>query len=321
MWWFAVMGAAVIVFTLLDLVWTVLASSLGAGPLSKLTAATVRRVTTLGSLSGRRRQVAGYVVMTSLPFVWLAMFVVGFAAILYAGGQVKADYAGSPGPLAALLFAYGVVVALGSNYNSAWQALHFTGALLGIVWSSLSLTYVMQIVAADRRERSVASGITALGDSPYEIIDEALKHPDLGSLPLQVVSISSTLSLVGQDHLAYPVLKYVQAGKKGDSTPVAVARFDETVNLLDGAVRDSDNLLIRAGRSAVNDYIGTLSLEDGHQPPRPEVSKLTGPPERLRTQDDLDTTLGNLESHRAKLTMLLQSGGASWADVYSAPDR
>lgn len=211
-----------------------------------------------------------------------------------------------------------MLVALGSNFTTAGTVIQYSGALLGIVWSSLSLTYVMQIVSADTRERSIASGIMALGESPYTILDQALHQRDLGSLPLQIVSLSSALSIVGQDHLAYPVLKYVMARSKEYSSVIAVARFDDMTSLLQGAVRDSDPLLVRAGRSAVTDYIGTLRLQDSdEQPPGLQVSRLDAPSDRLASQSELDDVLHTLRSHRRKITTLLRRGGAGWDDVYA----
>ena len=317
MWWLTALGLVVVLLTLTDMLWTVLASSLGAGPLSRVSAETVWRAVTAGSAGARRRQVAGYVVVIALPFVWFVLFFLGFTAILEGAGQVKVDVDGAPTLLKGFLFAYGVLVALGSNFTTAGSVIQYSAALLGIVWSSLSLTYVMQIVSADTRERSVASGIMALGESPYTILEEALQQRDLGSLPLQIVSLSSTLSTVGQDHLAYPVLKYVMARKKEYSSVIAVARFDEMITLLQGAARDTDPLLVRAGRSAVSDFIRTLRLhESDQQPPGLQVSRLSVPSERLASQSELDDVLHGLHSHRRKLTTLLRRGGAGWDDVY-----
>ncbi len=320
MWWLTVVGILLILVALVDMLWTVLASSLGAGPFSRFSADTVWRTVTAGSPSARRRAVAGYAVVITLPFAWFVLFVAGFAAVLGAAGDFKVDLEGAPGPFEAILFAYGVVVALGTGYTSAGELVHYSGALIGIIWSSLSLTYVMQIVSADTRERAMASSIMAMGESPYTILDEALRQPGLGSFPLQVVSLSSTMSVVGQDHLAYPILKYILAAKEENSSVIAVCRFDETMTLLQGAVRDTDPLLLRAGQSAVSDYIDTLALrESSQEPPGLEVSALRSAGDRRADQADLDALLDRLRSRRRQLTSLLQRGGANWADVYSDP--
>lgn len=94
MWWLTVLGVIVVLVTATDMLWTVLASSLGAGPLSRVSAETVWRGLTAGSAGGSRRQVAGYAVVITLPFVWLVLFFLGFTAILEGAGQVEVNVEG-----------------------------------------------------------------------------------------------------------------------------------------------------------------------------------------------------------------------------------
>lgn len=338
-WWLFALGVAVVLLTLVDVVWTVVAAAIGPGPLSRLITGGMWRLLTIGGVGRRRRQLAGYAVLVALPCVWVLLLVTGFSLLYFAGDApiVDANQPGSVTALSVVAYAMGGLAGAGAGYTAStgpWEFINNLSALTGLALFTLGVTFLLRVVTADARGRAAASGVGGLGKTPYEIVDRALTESDLSTLRLQVVSLSSSISQVGQDHLTLPVLRYLNPVAHDVSIKRSVVLFDEVLTLLEVGVADTSPLLIAIGRSAVDDFMRTLPLPPGQEPP-PELNALPlthrnqgfvaddARPEHLRDLEDRRLSTGSrlrdLEDRRLALGSLLAHGGWTWEDIYNGP--
>lgn len=200
--------------------------------------------------------------------------------------------------------------------NAAWQLVNNVSAIAGLILVTLSLTYLLQVVTAVVRERSVASEIAGLGSSAQEVVAGALRAPGLGTLPIQLVSIAEGLSRVSQDHLALPVLQFFHSAAKESSAPVNVARFDEVLTLLDEALVDDHGPTVRNGRAAVDAFLATLRLrQQAAPPPVPSLATLRAAHDDIVDDATFTAALAGLEDRRSRLRVFLEAERWTWADV------
>lgn len=339
-WWLFLLGVAVVLLTLFDVVWTVIAAAIGRGPLSRLITEGVWRLLTIGGAGRRRRQLAGYAVVVALPCVWVLLLVTGFSLLYFAGDApiVDANQPGSVTPQSVVAYAMGGLAGAGAGYTAStglWEFINNFSALTGLALFTLGVTFLLRVVSADANGRAAASGVGGLGKTPYDIVDRALTESDLSTLTMQVMSLSSSISQVGQDHLTLPILRYLNPADPEASIKRSVVVFDEVLTLLEVSVADTSPLLIAIGRSAVDDFMRTLPLPPSHDTPPPELAVRAVQhdmevfvtddvlPEQLRDLEDRRLSMGSrlrdLEERRLALGSLLRHGGWTWDDIYTPP--
>ncbi len=97
-----------------------------------------------------------------------------------------------------------------------------------------------------------------------------------------LVNLTRALTIVSQQHLAYPVLHYFRSRRPEGSTPVAIAKLDDALLLievaLDPRVQPQPGA-VEPARLAIADYVDTVaSSPAGGQaqdaPPVPSVAPL-----------------------------------------------
>ncbi len=320
--WMVALGAAVVVLTLVDLSWTVVAAAGGRGPLSNVVARSLWRLATIGRPSHRRLQLAGYQVAVGLPILWVALAWAGFATMFLADDDAVVNAATQqPGPaLARVAYAAGAMAGAGAGFTAGtatWQLVNNVAALVGLAIFTLAVTYLIQLVTAVSRERAMCARIAGLGGSPVEAVAIAARSPGLGHLPDHVASITATLSQIGRDHLTLPMIQFFHVGDRDADTGRNIAFFDEVLTILDHGLATDHSTLVRPARQAVDQFFGTLELPtiSDEPPPPPDLSPL-----RRLTDDAVDdaafhAAVGRLQERRTALRSFLEREGWTWSDV------
>lgn len=325
--WLLALGLFVVSLTALDVAWTAVAAAAGRGPLSTVVAEAAWRLFTVGNVSRRRRQIAGYLIVVTLPVTWALLLVCGFSLLYFSGDRpiVDANRPGPVTPVAVVAYAVGGLAGAGAGFTASsgfWELVNNVSALAGLAFFTLVITFVVRVVTADARGRSAASQIAGLGSDPVEVVDRALREGNPVSVDHQVVTLSGSIAQVAQDHLTLPVLRYLQPVSAESSTQRSVVFFDEVLTLLDSALPEQRPLLVASGRSAVDDYLSTLRLSrDGiGSPPTPDLDRLRDGPGSVVSQQEFDRRLDRLTARRSELGALLRRAGWSWEDVYGVED-
>lgn len=322
-----VAGAALVLLTLLDLVWTTVGAGGGRGPIANAVARVLSALGHAGAPSHRRLRITGVVIAVAVPVAWLVLTWAGFSLMFLADDQAVVS-AASQQPSSALgrvAYAAGGLAGAGASLvagSEAWELVNNVAAMVGLGLVTLALTYLFRLVTSVAFERTTSSQIAALGESPSDAVAAALATPDLGTFPLQVVTIAGRISQIAQDHLTLPMLQFFHSSDPDTSISLNVARYDEIISLLEHAVPADLEPTIRAGRSAVEDFERTLDLDDSDVEPPPPP-----PLDRLRAvRDDLPDDAGFAEDlepaadRRRRLRAFVEQEAWSWDDVSATAD-
>lgn len=324
------LGIALILFVLYDVLWTTLRLE-GAGPLTSWVTTCLWRLSLRATHSHRALAAAGFgIVLFTIP-LWVGLVWTGWTLVLNmdANSVVNAT-TGQPVGFWEKLY---LVSANGVTFGTAeyqpqgegWHLLATFSAANGFFLFTLVITYLLPLVQAVQQRRELAVYISALGDTPEEILLRAWSGSNFGRLPDHLVALTSQMLAVGQAHLNYPVLHCFHSRERDSALAPMVAVLDESLTLIDGL-----DLRLRPEATALYPLQGGIqrllsTLADAHlkpervAPPRPSLVGLRQA--GILTLDDKEflNTVEPLEYRRRLLLGLVEQEGWRWEDVVKAP--
>lgn len=219
---------------LLSLIWdmfiTVLSGN-GAGPLSKIWYRLVwwgllaihehRPIHRLLSLAGP------FMLLTSILLWYVMLAAALFLALAALPGTVENNLTGEPADLLELAYFVSTTISslgYGDQVPSGfpWTMASTVATLGGTMIITISLSYVLAVLAAAIERRKLAQGIFGLGETAPEIIENAKLHDSQQSLKVHVLNLTSELDHQALKNLAYPVLKYFHSPRANLSAARAI---------------------------------------------------------------------------------------------------
>lgn len=280
----ALVGLAVLAIALFDLVVTTVAVSAGKGPVTSQVARAVWKIVlAVARGSGSRKPITagGPAVLFFVIGTWIVLLIVGWSAVLAAGGAVV-DAAGNRAGVGAT-FSFVATSLVGGTADDvrlaagSWQYVRPFLIGSGFVLLSLVIAYIIPVVNATVAKRKVAGYISTLGHEPSEILRRTWNGEDLADLHLHLNSLAPMVLDMAEKHLAYPVLHYMDSQERHTALSASAATLDETLTVLetmDGDVGVPDSSLLPA-RRAVSELLDTLRaafVEPGDEPVPPPAS-------------------------------------------------
>lgn len=242
----ALMGVALLVLVVYDLVTTSLAIEAHGGPLTRRLSAWAWAVSNGPTRRpGRRGTKVGPRVLLALVVGWLALSWIGwFLVFLGAESAVVSTTTGMPADVVSRLYYAGFTLfTLGlGDYRpegGVWQVATALAAGQGFFVFTLSVTFAIPVISAATRKREVAQAIGLLGADPTDIVARAWNGRDFGLLPLQLTSLGPSVLSVQQKHFAYPILHYFVANEPEASLGRAAAVLDEALLILQDGIHEA----------------------------------------------------------------------------------
>lgn len=324
------LGIALILFIVYDVLWTTLRLS-GAGPLTSWVTTLLWRLSLRLTRSHHALALAGFWIILFTVGLWIGLVWIGWALVLStdAHAVVNATTGQPAGFLERLYFAGSTLITLGiGDYRPegrVWQVLTPVAAANGFFLVTLVITYLLPLVQAVQQRREVAIYITALGETPEEILLRAWNGTGFGRLQDHLVALTSQMMSVGQAHLNYPVLHCFHTRDRDASIAPMVAVLDESLTLIEGLdpPLGPDPTTVYPLREAVQRLLSTLA--EAHLKPErvpPPVPSLEGLRKNgIVTLDEEDflKAVDLLFDRRRLLLGLVEQEGWRWDDVVKAP--
>lgn len=262
------LGAALIVFTLVDLLGTAVSVGHGAGPL------TGRLARAIWSLLLRAHQrvrndrllvAGGPIILVLIISVWVVLLIIGWSIVFGQPDTLLAMEDGKPVPaLGRLRYAATIVIGRGSSVIQPVGGIHEllepVAAMTGLTALSLSIAYVLPVVQGVVAKRSLSLYMTTLGRTPHEVLRRAWNGQDLGQLDLHLIALAPRVSQVAQSHLAYPVIHYFHSSDRETALGPSIVALDEALTA-HGMLRDEvamDPTATEPLRAAIDDFLDTL---------------------------------------------------------------
>jgi hypothetical protein len=318
-------GIALVVFVVLDVLWTTLRLT-GGGWMTIGLTSLLWRLTLRLTRSHERLAFAGFAIIQLTVALWIGLNWVGWTlvlqmdprAVVVGGGRAASFWERA-------YFAAATLITMSpDSYRPGTQGWRLTSTLAaanGFILVSLIITYLLPIVMAELERRRLAVYITALGRTPQEILLRAWNGKDFGRLPDHLVAMTLPLMEVGQGHLAYPVLHVVHSRTRETALAPSIAVLDEAITLLAGVVPDQrpDKVALYPLRQAIAEFLTTLA--EGHLEPEsrapvgPRLDELREAGIATVSDEEFRRTVGSLDDRRRLLLGLVEQEGWRWEDV------
>ena len=323
-------GVALLVAVFVDLVWTTLGVSHGAGPLTSV----MLRAGWRAGAPLRRRQahgaiaVAGVVTVMATLAVWVVMLWAAWASMFLGAGDGVVDRTGAnAGAWDRIYFAGYSVFTLGNGEfqpeGPAWQMATVTAALSGLTVISLAIAYLVLVTSAAAERHATAATLSLLGPTPTDIVKRwwSSRDQDPIGFDRDLADCATRIVELTHRHLPYPVLHFFHTNHRRASPPVAIATLDDALTLLSHGVapeaRQTPSTLLNA-RAAIDDYlelVGSHYSDSTANPPPPlSLAPLDEAGIPTAPEDVFNRELFTLTSRRETLHGLVAAEGFNRAD-------
>ncbi|SDX90416.1 Ion channel [Modestobacter sp. DSM 44400] len=322
-------GVALVVLVLADVLATTLTLGEGSGPLTRRFLGRAWRV--MLHLHGHRRSSrlltnAGSLLLATTVLIWVVVFWAGWWLVFLGGGAIHQASTGAPASVFDVAYYAGFSVStlgVGDFVADAptWRLLTSVASFSGLVVITLAITYLLSVVSAVVSRRALATRIHALGDSAGDIVARGWDGENFSPLFVQqLLNLPQELAAVAEQHLAYPVLQYFRSRYAATSAPLAFARLDDAMLLLEAAVAASarpSSVAVAPVRRVINRYVQTAGATSAIRrseppPPSPALHALVEAGIPLGDPADLDRRVAADRTRRQKLRQLVHGDGRSW---------
>lgn len=331
----AVVGAVALVVGFVDLVWTTLAASGGGGPLTARTSARLWQGVKATQPRPRHHilRLVGVAVVVTVLVQWVVLLIGGWWLVFHGSPQavVNDTTQVAASSMQRLHFAISTVSTLGiGDYvagTTAWGVVSSYAALSGLVTATLGITYLVPVIQAVTQRRTFALYLSTLGRNPYEVALHAWGAARAGTVDQHLIHLSSELTLLAQNHLAYPILHYFHDVSVEASGPVQLATLDEALTLLAcGLDREEPSGLHALGptRNALAAVLETLTAAyistDEEQPEPPSLDPLRRAGLPTVSDEEFHARLEGEARRRSADLAFVRDDGWEWSNVYRAVD-
>ena len=327
------LGLIVLVAVIVDILWTTLWVDGGSGPLSgRLTTGTWRGLRKASGDDSRVLSVAGPLILALTLAMWVALLWLGWTLLFAADrAALLSTHTGEPADWSGRFYyvAYTMFTNGNGDYTpteSGWEiASSFTTAT-GMAFVTLGVSYVLTVLGAVSEKRSFASDVTGLGERSEAFVQTGWNGDDFDGLDLPLDSISTQLSLLADQHKAYPILHYYHSERADRASALAVPILDEAMTLMRHGVADDDRLeptQVADVRASTQSYLDTLEsafIEPADEPPPPpDLDRLRDSDVPTTDEEAFDEAVSDLDERRRKLLGIVRADAWQWppADAHS----
>jgi hypothetical protein len=329
-------GAALVLLVLADVLATTLTLGDSSGPLTRRFLGRTWRA--LLHLHGRRPSSAmltnaGSLLLATTVLIWVVVFWAGWWLVFLGSGAIHQSSTGRPASVVDVAYYAGFSVStLGVGDfvagGSTWRWLTSVASFSGLVVVTLAITYLLSVMSAVVSRRALATRIHALGDSAGDIVARGWAGDGFSGLFVQqLLDLPQQLAVVAEQHLAYPVLQYFRSRYPATSLPLAFARLDDAMLLLEAAVAPAARpsaVAVAPVRRVIDRYVQTAGetsvvRRSVKPPPPPAVQALVQAGIPLGDPAHLDRRAAAEKARRERLRRLVHGDGRSWDEVGDAP--
>ncbi|MES1929664.1 hypothetical protein SADO_10419 [Salinisphaera dokdonensis CL-ES53] len=205
-----------------------------------------------------------------------------------------------------------------------WQLLTVIAAGNGLLLFTMSITYAIPIISAATEKRQLALAINTLGESPLAICRNTVGDGDFDVLRSQLEQIETAIADAGQKHLAYPILHYFHSADTMTALPLALARLDQTLTIVDHAAPQlpaATRARIAITQRTIERFMATLESAfiraSDQRPDIPDLDAVTDLPFFETDAQALQNRLASLE-RQPLMHAYVRDDGWRWEAVWDA---
>lgn len=285
-----VLGLLLVALATVDAVLTTIAASAGGGPLTRLLGRVVWPLvirTSRGTRPSLLHRRSGVLMVLLTLGLWVCLQLAGWLIVFTSSERAVLDATTSlPASFVERMYYVGFVVfTLGVGDfvagDAPWQLLTVLGTFLGLFLVTLAVTYILSVVSAAVERQALASTISGLGSTAEGIVLNGWAGDAFSAAFVQhLVQLSGQVATLAEQHLAYPVLHFFVGDTRSTVAPLAVARLDDALLLLQRGVAPAARPPVSATGpvgSSIDRYLESTmapTASDVEPPPRPSLAAL-----------------------------------------------
>ncbi|WP_409250842.1 ion channel [Bacillus sp. SCS-153A] len=320
-------GILVLILVAVDLLWTTIWVDGGGGPLSRRLGIacwyTLRKVSRDHS---KVLRLSGPMILSLTLLLWIFLLWTGWTLVFSADAEsilLSKDKTPITSWEERIYFIGFTVFTLGiGDYipqKGFWQIMTTLATGSGMLFITLSVSYVVSVVSGVVQKRAFAKNITGLGKDWVTIVKNSWNGQDFRNIDLFLKDQSSQLNMLTQQHKAYPILHYYHTQDMYQSSAIAVALIDEALTVYEFGVSDKTKpnpVWLKEARSSVQDYLDTLNSvffkPASSTPPPLDISQLREEGLPVKSPQEFNIALSNLVTRRERLLGLVEADAWKW---------
>lgn len=327
---FLISGIIITIWGFLEGLWTTIWVDGTSAPLTG-------RITTLvwklmrGIINEKKHKLlslSGPVILVTTVSFWIILIILGWTLIFYADpfsiqNPTSKAYPGFPGHVWYVTY---VMFSVGNGdftpQSDTWQLLSAMVAFGGMAMVTLAVTYILQVISAVVAKRSFASQVTSIGKGAEDFVISQWTGDSFGDIELQLSSISTTLSTLSEQHMAYPILHYYHAANPDKANALALAILDEALMIIKHGVPEKHHpagTILKSARNSAETFLDTLHgayiSPSDDAPPLPDLSRLREKGVPTVADEEFEKKLEELKQRRKRLYGYVQSSAWKWPPI------
>lgn len=323
---YLVLGAVLLTVAVVDILWTTLWVAGGAGPLtSRLMVWTWRLLRTIGGRNSRLLSLSGPLIFVLGLGAWIVLLWAGWTFIFASAEAVLTDSLnrGAASWSDLIYFTGYTIFTLGIGdlvpQEGVWQLGTILATASGLLFITLTVTYVLSVLDAVTQKRAFAQNVSGLGAHAAEVIRTSWTGEEFRGLELSLNSLVTELNTLTANHKAYPILHYFHSAQSDQAPVVEIAVLDDALTILEFGVSGQhrpDDLILQNARSSVQSYLALLRSSyvdpsDG-DPPEPDLGALRDAGVPVVSDEEFASALEELRERRRTLLGLVESDTRQW---------
>lgn len=203
--------------------------------------------------------------------------------------------------------------------GDTWQVLSSFVAFTGMSMVTLSITYVLQVVSAVANKRSFASDITSIGKTAEKFVIKQWTGDNFGAIELQLNTLSSQLSALNEQHMAFPILHYYHAAREEKSQDIAIAVLDDALTIIKLGMEKKNlppETILSSARQSVDSFLTTVKQAfikpADETPPLPDLSVVRDAGVPVISDEDFYKKMEGIKDRRKMIGGLINNGSWKW---------
>lgn len=322
----AILGVLLLFSVTVDLLWTTIWVAGGAGPLTSRMMSWIW--TTLRLVSQRNSRLltlAGPLILVTGLLLWIVLLWLGWSFLFASSEDVLIDTL-NRGPISwsdRLYFTGYTIFTMGNGdfapRGPVWQLFTTLSTASGMLFVTLSVTYVLSVLGAVTQKRSFADGLTGLGTSSTEVLLTSWTGEEFEGLDQPLNRFATQLNTLTSNHKAYPILHYFHSESAAKSPVVGIVVLDETLTVLTVGVSDREQpteIALQNARSSVDSYLemmeGAFVTAAEQPPPHPARSRLRAAGIPTVSETEFHTAVSEADDRRRLLRGIVESENRRW---------
>ncbi|OIB57347.1 potassium channel family protein [Natrialba sp. SSL1] len=319
-------GVVLLLGTIVDLLWTTLWVEGGAGPLtSRLMAWTWRSLRRIGAQNERLLSLSGLLIFVLSLTVWIVLLWSGWT-LIFAGAEsalIDTLDRGSVSWFDRIYFTGYTIFTLGigdfAPREGIWQVITVLATGSGLLFVTLSVTYTLSVLDAVTQKRAFANNVSGFGTQSEEIVRTAWDGEEFRGLDLPLNSFVTQLTILTENHNAYPVLHYFHSAHDKRSPTVEIAALDEALSLIKFGIPEPhqpNGIVLRNARKGIENYLETLHqtfVEPADRTPSlPDLNALREGGIPTVSDEEFVSSFDTLSKRRRILLGIVESDERQW---------